>query len=224
MKLDTVVVHHGGGAGSDNFASTQHHTVAIYDEHHKQRGFPKSQLGYFVGYSAVYEPRTRKFTQTQKLGEETAHTVGQNFSSFGLAIVGNYNRRPIGSPTGSVDSLTEAQIADVAGFVHDLINGNKRGLLTVPGTELSFSTSRIYPHRTFKPTTDCYGTYWSDTFWRDEVIRYKVAPQVDDSEITRLQKENSTLKQLILKLFAMILAKPQPVLSGDSDGLECGSS
>ena len=168
MTIDTIVVHHSGAIGNNDLASSRHLTVDDIDSYHKSKwNFPslymkKGKGPYYVGYNVVYDPKTRQFTQTRAIGEETIHTKGLNYTSFGLCIIGNY--------TMGVDAMGATIEDDISGYLDDLINGNRRGLVVAPNTKLSLSVSRIYPHRAFSQT-QCYGSSLSNNWARDCVTK-----------------------------------------------------
>lgn len=158
MIIETVL-HHSGGVKANPLASSAHLTVQDIDRAHRDRwSFPSAYMRngerpFYIGYNAVYDPKDGKFTQTRALGEETAHTVGHNFSSFGLCIIGNFSVKPDGS---TVDPLTPKMVDDVIAFLDDLYDGNKGGLIIKPDTKVKLSIFRTHPHR-FYQQTECYG-------------------------------------------------------------------
>lgn len=80
-----------------------HHTAAdsptpqffAINDWHKERGFPISTLGYYVGYHFVIEKdgQVRRARRDDEIG---AHDRGENADSIGVALVGNFS---IGYPT-----------------------------------------------------------------------------------------------------------------------------
>ncbi|MBZ4369940.1 N-acetylmuramoyl-L-alanine amidase, partial [Mycobacterium tuberculosis] len=67
---------------------------------HKERGFPVSSLGFYVGYHYVIEKSGNLLTARRE-SEIGAHTIGQNESSIGICLVGNFD----------VETPTQQQIA-----------------------------------------------------------------------------------------------------------------
>jgi len=164
MKIDTIVVHHSGGLQENPNASTAWLTVGAIDRSHQAR-WPnfKSEMGFWVGYNFVILPNG-EVTQTRLVGEETAHTIGMNTRSIGICIIGNANSvsgRPI-------DTITPEAIKSYRQLIKDIENKNVK---IKDGTNLDISRNRIYPHRAFSQT-DCYGTYYSDSWCRD-ILRDK---------------------------------------------------
>lgn len=205
--IKNIAVHHSGGLGSDQFASTRHLTFNSIENAHAGRrdwfGYHAhlSSLGYHVGYNFVYDPKTREFTQARAIGEETLAQVGYNFNTISICIIGNYMRKPLTQE--SVDPMTLQMEADIAHFIRDLINGNKRSYIVAEGTQLSLSESRVYAHRVLQPTTNCYGTFLLDNWARDLLTEYSVIEVQEDDTI--VLQERLMLYVTILKLYQKIV-------------------
>lgn len=206
--LKNIAVHHAGGLGNDVYASTRSLTVESINAAHKTRwNFPsslkdKNGKPWYFGYNVIYDPKDRSFTQGRALGEETAAQYGYNFDTFSICIIGNYMKKPLGSPAGAVDPFDKQIQEDITLFLFDLINGNKRALKVEPGTTLNFAISRVQPHRFFGQT-DCYGSYIADSFFRDQLVAYKPVPlpvpTPPPAPSTELEKRNA-LSTLILQV------------------------
>lgn len=202
-------LHHSGGIGSDQYASSAHLTAASINRAHKARWNFKSSLNFYGGYTEIYDPKTRKFTQHRALGEPTAAQRGFN-DQYSLGIIGNYSRSRMGSPHGSVDPLTQQTRDDVAEHLFGLING-QHGLKVVPGTVLDFSLSRIWPHRKVS-NTSCYGSFLNDGVFK--------------GDLTKLYSKKigvfTKLLQLILSLLALM--QTREAVLGSEDDRECEGS
>jgi hypothetical protein len=172
QKVNHLIVHHSGGLGADNHASTAHLTLKDIEQSHKNRFAFKSSLGFWTGYHFVYDPKVRGFTQTRKIGEQGAHTIGFNYE-IGICLIGNYSRVLLPAHKKSVDELTSTTIEDVTQFLLDLVDGNKREWAVAPHTQLSLSPFRIKPHRFFTSTTECFGTAIPDDFFMKQVLQKK---------------------------------------------------
>ncbi|MEK6883257.1 MAG: hypothetical protein AABY22_26760 [Nanoarchaeota archaeon] len=172
--IKNISVHHSGGSESNRYFSTAHFTFNEINEYHKQKWNFKSSLGSYAGYNAGYDSKSRSFVQWRVIGEETAALFGEHFDTFSLCIIGNFNLKPFGSPRMPVDPMTFNIETDVALYLQDLIEGNKRQLIVSSGTQLDFSYQRVYAHRFFKDT-DCYGTFLTNTWARELASRKKVA-------------------------------------------------
>lgn len=159
--VDTVVVHHSGGLGTLNYASTAHLTFDHINNAHKARWSDfESELGYHVGYTFVIFPDGH-FVQTRKVGEAGAHTIRMNTRSVGICFVGNGNDLGDGKP---VDEVTPKAINAYKNIISML--KEKRGVTIKKGTTLDISDDRIFPHRAFSQT-HCYGTAYKDSWCRD---------------------------------------------------------
>lgn len=80
-----------------------------------------------------------------------AHTIGQNFSSIGIGLAGNFN----------VEKPSKQQVEKLGKTIFDIM-----GSFNIP-------INRVYPHRTFS-NTSCYGTLLKDKWARQTVIQYQV--------------------------------------------------
>lgn len=128
-----IIWHHS----ADNSDAHQFDKI---NAHHKSQGFPKSQLGYFVGYHYVIEP-DGSVRQARKEDEIGAHDAGENPNSLGICLAGNFSLR----------YPSEAQIASAALLVKQI-----RGRHKIPIT-------RIEPHR-WDDQTECPGTLLADNW------------------------------------------------------------
>ncbi len=208
--ISYIAVHHSGGIASDPNASSAALTPERISEAHKVRWdfpskfmrqpAPEGQVNWpwYAGYNVIYDPKTRVFTQTRAIGEETAAQYGYNFNTFSLCIIGNFTVKPGSWPRASVDPMTEQIQHDVTSFLHELIDGNKRNLTVAPGTKIDLAIARVNPHR-FYQTTECYGYFLADNLFRDLLIAWK--PK--EYPIPALEKR-STLEQLYLQLIAKL--------------------
>lgn len=237
MKILNIIGHHSGGLGNNNEASTLHLTVEDIAKYHKYAkstrtiNIPSKYINgplKYGGYTTGYDPKTRIFYQFRAIGEQTAAQKGHNFDSHSHIIIGNYNQK--GWTHDTVDPMTEQIEKDNAAFLHDLINGNKRNLIVVPGTILDFSIKRVYPHRFFSQT-DCNGNYLEDSWLRDLVIKYKKPFTVAVAEPTinaldRVCQERNDVIQILIRMYVNIfdqLHKEKAINQslGSVDNREC---
>jgi len=177
MKITDIIIHHSGSTKADPYASTAHVTPQNISRYHKSKwNFPAKYIYdesiRYAGYTVIYDPKTRKFTQCRAVGEETAHTIGYNHSSVGLCIIGNYTKSPVGSPKGTVDELTEQTVKDVTEYLYDITIDIERRLYVLPTAEVNLSSQRVHPHRFFS-NTSCYGSGISNNFFRDKLIEFE---------------------------------------------------
>lgn len=208
MKISNIFIHHSGGRGSDNYASTADLTSKQISDYHKSLwNFSSKHIGNecrYAGYNVIYDPKTRKFTQCRSVGEETAAVRGWNKNSFHICIIGNYNSKPL-HPEQQIDFLYTQIVEDVVFYLADLIDGNRRNLIVAPNTELDLSRNKVYPHR-FAYATMCYGTGIDDNFYRQKLMSYK---RVDDGlkETTPISAEIRELIALLLQLIKLGIIK-----------------
>jgi len=174
--MKDIYIHHSGGLGNNKYASTRYLSVEQIAKYHKSspyltKNFPSKYIDSslkWLGYNAVYDPKNRTFYQGRAIGEATAAQKGYN-DQFSLCVIGNYSKTRVGSPVGSVDKLSKENREDLSEYFFDLINGNRRNLVVVPGIKLDFSISRLFPHRKVS-NTECYGSFLSDTVFEADLI------------------------------------------------------
>lgn len=121
-----IIVHHSA-------TSTPNPQFLDINEWHRLREFPKSSLGYFVGYHYVIE-KNGDLKQARQDVEEGAHTIGENTSSIGICLVGNFDE----------ETPTPQQISALG------------QLLLVICDTYKIPMAQIFPHRHFA-NKSCYG-------------------------------------------------------------------
>lgn len=142
---DKAIVHHSAyeSAGPQ---------VGLIDQWHEARQFPKSLLGYYVGYHYVIE-RDGTLTQCRKLTEGGAHAKGANFSSIGICLAGDFDNY----------DPTHQQMTTLGALLRQLQQ-------TYP----AITPESVFPHRHINQTT-CYGTRLTDG-WCSDVFKYALSP------------------------------------------------
>ncbi len=124
---DKIIVHHDGvirvGPSFD-----------IINEYHKTRDFPVSSLGFYCGYHYFIEydgtvVRARLDTETG------AHTIGQNNSSVGIGMAGNFD---VEWPTLQQEQALSKLLSEIA-------------------NSYNIQPNPVYPHRHFAQKT-CFGS------------------------------------------------------------------
>jgi N-acetylmuramoyl-L-alanine amidase len=138
-RPNKIIIHHTGGTNSNPLADTSHHTFKMVDSYHKSLGWGKIGYHYFI-------EKNGKITQGRQDYEIGAHTIGENSSSLGVCLAGNFDR-----------SMPTAQQENTL-----------KDLLRRKVEEFNISTSAIVPHRTYAKKT-CYGKNLSNT-WAAELI------------------------------------------------------
>ncbi len=191
-----IGIHHTGGLGNDNNASSAGLTLLHINNAHKAR-WPelKSRLGFYVGYSMLIFPDGSK-VQTRLIGEETAAAKGSNFDSFHICLIGNFNKF-------APDRPSEQQLKTLKEVLRALIKGTWKDLQigAVSGISWEFSEDRTYPHRVLHPNhTDCYGTSLSDE-WCKQMAKEATKDSMDDVYIIK----KSSIKRLVELLYKVII-------------------
>lgn len=98
MIPDTIVIHHS--------ASNPNTPISEIDRWHKQRGFTKSSLNFYVGYHYVIFP-SGKIIQTRRDNELGCHTIPNN-GKIGICCVGNFClEKPEQTQLNSLSTLCE---------------------------------------------------------------------------------------------------------------------
>jgi len=201
-KIKDIIIHHSGGVGADNFASSLFVTPQSISKYHKAKWnsyrpsqYVKDESIRYMGYNVIYDPKTRKFTQGRAIGEETIAARGKNFDSFHLCVIGNYNAKA----NETVDPVTPEMKSDVGNFLKNLIEGNEGNLLVAGFTDVDLSYYRIFPHRKFTPTM-CYGNGLKDDFWAKEVLSEKNTEGQPKIDVTNKELQITLYQQIILLL------------------------
>lgn len=175
MIPNKIIIHHTGG--SDIFPSQDSSNYTVYqcDRDHQVRFNFKSQLGWYVGYQYFID-KAGIITNCRKDSEEGAHTIGENKSSIGICLAGNFD----------VALPTPLQIKSL------------KMLLEKKTKEWGIDRSQVFPHRKFAIKT-CYGTKLSDV-WGQELILS--SPKLNENG--KIQEQISYIRQLIENLKKLI--------------------
>lgn len=106
MKPEYIIIHH---------SATKRDLTKLeaIDNYHKLRGFPKSSLGYYVGYHIVITGDGTSF-QTRNFDEEGCHAsaLGMNKKSVGICLTGNFEEE---KPSSEQLETLERMIEKVRG-------------------------------------------------------------------------------------------------------------
>lgn len=158
-----VIVHHTA------VSSTSPQFDAV-DNYHKSLDFPKSSLGYYMGYQYFIE-RTGEVKIARKDSDEGAHTLnGWNRKSIGICLAGNFD----------TETPTDAQIV----ALRALIKRYDYPFLL----HREADTRRTCPGRFF--SRDLLLITQVDDIDQQKAIALK-------QEVDKLRKENSRLKKTI---------------------------
>jgi len=133
-----IIVHHTGGTDKNPLEDTSHHTAAIIKNWHV------NGLGWSdIGYHWVIE-KDGKVVAGRDERTEGAHTIGQNRSSIGICLSGNFD----------ATLPTEAQTKSLAHLMERIMQ------------QYNIAASEIHPHRDYSAKS-CYGKLLGDTWARD---------------------------------------------------------
>lgn len=139
-----IIVHHDS-------VSREGPSFAIVNAFHKQKGFPESRLGFFVGYHFWIE-RDGTLRQARQENEVGAHCKGQNYSAFGIGLAGNFD----------AEDPTPAQIATLGELLSRLCN------------KYRIPAQRIFPHRRYAEKS-CYGSRLKDNWAALVFLKFELA-------------------------------------------------
>ena len=143
-KPNKIIVHHTAASSPDP-------QFAAIDSWHKDRDFPRSSLGYYVGYHYVIE-RDGQLKTARAEWEEGAHTVGQNTQSIGVCLVGNFDN----------EDPTAQQKATLGDLLHSLCARH------------NIEPHDIWPHRSYAAKS-CYGRRLGNDWARGVYFKHMVA-------------------------------------------------
>lgn len=139
-----IIVHHSAAA------SPQPQFEAI-NEWHKQRDFPPSLSGFFVGYHRVIETDGTIQIARGDL-ERDCDALGHNFDSLSVCLVGNFDH----------SDPTPAQVESLGETLFGWCSKYKLG------------ATDIFPHRKFAAKS-CYGANLPDQWAAIVYLRYAIA-------------------------------------------------
>ena len=195
-RITDICLHHSGGIGTDDLASSAQLTVFDIDRAHKERWNFPSTLGKYAGYNFIIDPKDLSVTQHRAIGEETAAQQGHNFDTVSICVIGNYS--------AGVDRMTPETERILTNLMDDLIFGRTEKYAVLPGAELALSVARINPHRFYGQTT-CNGTALPDSWGRN-------------LEVVRISKKIAIIEQLVKAYAALLsLISRRPAVGGIGD-------
>lgn len=147
MTPQRIVWHHS----ADKKTTEQFSGINSY---HKERGFPRSKRGYYVGYHYVIE-RDGSIKQARDEDEIGAHDTGENINSIGICFAGDF----------TTEYPTEAQAQSGAILVEKLHN------------TWGIPITRIEPHR-WDDDTECPGRFLLDNWLIKQYLTRSGTPLV----------------------------------------------
>lgn len=142
MTPQFLIVHHSFTPRDLPLAQAEN----SFNNNHRDRGFPRSSLGWYIGYHYVIYGQG-EVKQYRADTEPGAHTKEQemNFKSLGICLSGNFD----------VELPSDAQVEAL------------RGLLISKSIQFNIPIANIYPHRKFAPYKSCYGQLLNDNWARN---------------------------------------------------------
>lgn len=147
-----IVVHHSVTPRDLAIVATE----GSINRTHQNRGFPKSSLGWFVGYHYMIfgDGTVKQYRADSDVG---AHCSQQsmNFHSIGICVIGNFDN-PSSTPKLKSETPSSAQVVSLKRLVSDLM------------VKYRIGGDLIYPHRYFAPKS-CYGNVLPDN-WVQSII------------------------------------------------------
>lgn len=138
-----IIVHHSAAAKP----TPQFEAI---NKWHKERGFLISSLGYYVGYHYVIE-KDGTVRKAKEEHEEGCHTIGQNLSSIGVCLAGNFD----------IEAPTKEQVAALGPLLSGLC------------TRYDIVAWQILPHRRFT-NKSCYGSKLKDQWAALAYLDYEI--------------------------------------------------
>lgn len=139
--VQNLIIHHSITPRDLEIAKTE----TSINRNHKDRGFPKSSLGFYVGYHYMIFG-SGELRQYRQENEQGAHTKeqGMNFKSLGICLIGDFDKEEPSKE--QIETLTQLLTAKIKTYNIPLIN--------------------IYPHRKFATYKSCYGLKLTDDWAR----------------------------------------------------------
>lgn len=112
------------------------HQFDKINESHKNRKFPLSTLGFYVGYHWLIE-HDGTLRQARNENEIGAHDKGENVNSIGIALTGNFNRqRPSRAQKKTAGRLVKRILKDWPIHITQIEPHRKNDATSCPGRHL----------------------------------------------------------------------------------------
>ena len=155
-----LIVHHTGGSDSNPLQDSSNFTFEQCNEQHRKSFNFISSLGYYISYH-YYISKDGVVHQGRADTDEGAHTIGQNTSSIGICLAGNFD----------ATLPTEVQIQSL------------KNLLKQKVAQYNIPKENIVPHRHFAVKT-CYGNKLADS-WAVSLLNDVSTPMTKEQKIAR---------------------------------------
>lgn len=140
-----IIIHHTGGTDSNPLADTSNQTFEVVNQYHKEKFNFISSLGHHIGYHYFIE-KNGLVRQGRAHTDEGAHTIGQNKSSIGVCMAGNFD---LTVPTKEQEEALKLLLSKLI-------------------AQYLIPISAIVPHRKFASKT-CYGRRLPDN-WAQKLL------------------------------------------------------
>ena len=183
--LKYIIIHHIGGTDLNPSFDTSNQSFEVVNEYHRQKWDFKSAFGFYLGYQYFID-KYGKVTQARRDDETGAHTIGQNNSSIGICLAGNFD----------VTLPTPEQVEALKVLVISLKD------------KYNIRLENIVPHRHFAKKT-CFGTLLSDD-WLVKLLTpvHSVAvPCASEKDIIKQQEETISNLQKFIRSIINLLTK-----------------
>jgi N-acetylmuramoyl-L-alanine amidase len=171
--INYLIIHHTGGTDLNPLADTSNQTFEIVDDYHRQKWNFRSTLGHYLGYQYFID-KTGKVTQARADEEEGAHTLGQNRTSIGICLAGNFD----------ATNPTPAQVESLRALLNRLI------------AKYNLTPDQIVPHRKFAIKT-CFGRNLKDS-WAADLVKLSPVPTGPSS--TDIEKAVKLIDEALILL------------------------
>jgi N-acetyl-anhydromuramyl-L-alanine amidase AmpD len=189
-KPEVIILHCSGGITNDPTYDTSQQSLQVIDNWHKgvPNYFPKSELGWHIGYHYVCEYNTGKITQTRKETEIGCHCLKMNDKSLGILIVGNFDRLPV-LPHSKPSEVQEKSITI-------LLRQLRQRYPNIP----------IRGHRFYATYKTCPGRNMPDDYGEklikepENTTPEPIIATLEQQKLTLMEQIITTLKLLIIRL------------------------
>ncbi len=194
-KPNFLILHHTAGIYANPGYDSSDMTLSQINEYHKSLRFNKSIFGYYAGYHyIIFKDGTLK--QTRYENEMGCHTIGKNFNSLGICLVGNFSR--IGE--NRFPSLEQQE--------------SFKNLLIRLMNKYDIPLSKVVGHRYFSQT-ECPGKNIGKK-WIEQLLEEQLE-ESEDIKIELLKKEISLLQKLLALYTKILRLFSKVVLKGDKE-------
>lgn len=139
---------------------------------HKNRGFPKSALGWYIGYHYIIfgDGSVRQYRGDREVGAHCSQQ-GMNFNSIGVCLAGNFDN-PSSTPLLKPETPSAAQMKALGQLLQQL------------SAKYNIPKERVVPHRKYAPKS-CFGNVLPDT-WAQDIMTNAIGDMILDRETAKV--------------------------------------